>query len=215
MPHPAFRLCHNGKNATFCHSERSEESDLSMSYANEILRLTPQNDIVTQPRRQESIWTPAFAGVTTRYCKIRSKTIMPKNRYFFIYSFSIAFSASCPPNYIKSCAFPDVSVGTPLRFRKMLGTHSLRSAQADPALRLGHIRRAQCKQSWRCGCGRHKPGRDRYHNPCALLKRFGPESCALRQIPALPCSSRLVRMLISHSPELINSCVMDLSDKSV
>ena len=45
---PALRLCHNGKNATFCHSERSEESDLPMSYANEILRLTPKNDIVTQ-----------------------------------------------------------------------------------------------------------------------------------------------------------------------
>ena len=48
---PPARLCHNGKNAPFCHSERSEESDFSMSYANEILRLSPQNDIVTQSVR--------------------------------------------------------------------------------------------------------------------------------------------------------------------
>jgi len=44
----ADRLCHNSQNRLFCHSERSEESDLPMSYAIEILRLTPQNDIVTQ-----------------------------------------------------------------------------------------------------------------------------------------------------------------------
>jgi hypothetical protein len=58
---PIKRLCRNNPKRRFCHSERSEESYGINVYKVEILRLLPQNDIVTQ--------SPSRAMTETRKLK--------------------------------------------------------------------------------------------------------------------------------------------------